>query len=280
MLWLTGIVEFLVFFVDRTRPSKQLSTAFVARILKVQVRVIWLDVEGLMRELPSQIRCHSLLVTLWQLLALLPLLVPMPLLLLEHRFLLGLVPMVQRRLARVIPPITTKRPKWCLHLHLKKGKQKHKAHVLKMRKKFHRNKQTFSDRNKNCSTWIYSIQNYQNKRTILTSNFTYTFYISFKNKSVHVEQFLFRSAYWWLLHITYTLHHNKSHQFSKKKKKNWSSCRDVSYQLHVDQFASVFFCESVVRKQSQAVSTNLEQSPTYHIVVDFQVSRRPSFEEF
>ena len=38
MFWLSGIVDVVVFFVDRTRPSKQLSTAFVARILKVQAR--------------------------------------------------------------------------------------------------------------------------------------------------------------------------------------------------------------------------------------------------
>ena len=46
----------------------------------------------------------------------------------------------------------------------------------------------------------------------------------------------------------------------RKKKKNRSSCRDVSYQLHVNQFASVCFCKSVVRKRSQAVSSCLNKS--------------------
>ena len=40
---------------------------------------------------------------------------------------------------------------------------------------------------------------------------------------------------------------------------------DVSYQLYVNQFESVCFCESVARKRS-----GLEQSRTYIIVVDFQ----------
>ena len=60
---------------------------------------------------------------------LLLLLLPMPLLLLEHRFLAR----VQRRLAHIIPPITTK-TNWCLHSHLKKTRIR-KAHVLKMKKK-------------------------------------------------------------------------------------------------------------------------------------------------
>ena len=123
-------------FLTVCRPSKQLSTAFVARILKVQVRVIWLDVEGVTRELPSQIRCRSLLATLLPLLALLVLMVPMPLLMLEHRFLLGLLPIVQCRLSHLIPPITTKRPKWCLHLHLKKRQRKTQSTRSKNEEKF------------------------------------------------------------------------------------------------------------------------------------------------
>ena len=70
--------------------------------------------------LPSQSYLLALLLLLLML---------MPLLLLEHRFLAR----VQRRLAHIIPPITTK-TNWCLHSHLKKTRI-HKAHVLKMKKK-------------------------------------------------------------------------------------------------------------------------------------------------
>ena len=88
MFWHAGIVD-VVYFVGWTRSTEQSAVVvFVARIFKVEPRVIWIDDENVITPLtpaiPSQIYRRSLVLNLLQLLTLLLLLVPVPMPLLDH----------------------------------------------------------------------------------------------------------------------------------------------------------------------------------------------------